>query len=83
MREIFDMVLARMGRSRYFISIPFALASPLARVLEFLPSPPLTIAQVDLLRGDSVPGTGTAGIEELGITPQALEDTISPLARAK
>jgi len=83
MREILDMVLARMGRSPYFISIPFALASPLARVLEFLPSPPLTVAQVDLLRGDSVPGTGTAGIEELGITPQALEDTISPLARAK
>ena len=83
MREILDMVLARMGRSPYFISIPFALASPLARVLEFLPSPPLTVAQVDLLRGDSVPGTGTAGIEELGITPQTLQDTISPLARAK
>jgi uncharacterized protein YbjT (DUF2867 family) len=83
MRKILDMVLARMGRSPYFISIPFALASPLARVLELLPTPPLTVAQVDLLRGDSVPGTGTADIEELGITPQTLQDTISPLARAK
>ena len=83
MREIIDMVLAHMGRSPYFISIPFALASSLARVLELLPGAPLTVAQVDLLRGDSVPGTGTAGIEELGITTQTLQDTISQLARAK
>jgi uncharacterized protein YbjT (DUF2867 family) len=83
MREILDMVLARMRRSPYFISIPFALAAPFARVLEFLPNPPLTVAQVDLLRGDGIPGTGTAGIEELGITPQTLQDTIAPLGRSK
>jgi uncharacterized protein YbjT (DUF2867 family) len=34
LREILDLVLARKGRSCRFISIPFALASPLARVLE-------------------------------------------------
>jgi uncharacterized protein YbjT (DUF2867 family) len=83
MREILDIVLAPIGRSPYFISVPFALASPLARVLEFLPGAPLTVAQVDLLRADNVRGTGTAGIEELGITPQTLPDTISKLARAK
>jgi uncharacterized protein YbjT (DUF2867 family) len=76
MRELLDMVLGHLGRSAYFISIPFALVSPLARVLELLPGAPLTVAQVDLLRGDNIRGTGTAGIEELGITPQTLQDTI-------
>jgi hypothetical protein len=81
LREILDLVLARKGRSCRFISIPFALASPLSRVLERFPGTPLTAAQVDLLRDDNVLGTGKLGFEELGITPQKLRDTISPLAR--
>jgi uncharacterized protein YbjT (DUF2867 family) len=82
-REILDLVLACKGRSRRFISIPFVLASPLARVLELLPGAPLTVAQVDFLRGDNVPGTGINGFKELGITPQKLRDTIALLARPK
>jgi uncharacterized protein YbjT (DUF2867 family) len=82
-REILDLVLASKGRSRRFISIPFALASPLARVLERLPGAPLTVAQVDLLKDDNVAGTGMLGFEELGIIPQNLRDTISHLASPK
>jgi uncharacterized protein YbjT (DUF2867 family) len=81
LREILDQVLARKGRSCRFISIPFALASPLSRVLERFPGTPLTAAQVDLLRDDNVLGTGKLGFEELGITPQKLRDTILHLAR--
>jgi uncharacterized protein YbjT (DUF2867 family) len=76
LREILDMVLASIGRSRRFISIPFALASPLARVLELFVNGPLTVAQVDLLRRDNVMGTVNPGFEALGITPQKLPDTI-------
>jgi uncharacterized protein YbjT (DUF2867 family) len=82
-RQILDLVLAREGRSRRFISIPFVLASPLARLLELLPGAPLTSAQVDLLRDDNILGTGMPGFEELAITPQKLRDTISHLARSK
>jgi uncharacterized protein YbjT (DUF2867 family) len=82
-RQILDLVFARKERSHRFISIPFALASPLARLLELLPGAPLTVAQVDLLRDDNVLGTGMLGLEELGITPQNLRDTISHLARPK
>jgi uncharacterized protein YbjT (DUF2867 family) len=78
--EIFDMVLAHMGRPHRFIHVPFALAFPLARVLELLPGAPLTVAQVDLLRGDNVIGPGATGLAELGITPQKLRDTICHLA---
>jgi uncharacterized protein YbjT (DUF2867 family) len=80
-RQILNLVLARKGRFRRFISIPFELASPLARVLERFPGAPLTVAQVDLLRGDNVMGAGMLGFEELSIIPQTLRDTISSLAR--
>jgi NADH dehydrogenase len=82
-RQILGLLLARKGLSRRFISIPFALASPLARVLERFPGAPLTVAQVDLLRNDNVLRTGTLGFEELGVTPQSLRDTISHMARPK
>ncbi len=82
-REILDMILVHMGHARRFVPIPFALANPLARVLELVPGAPLTVAQVDLLRGDNIRGTGTVGFEELGITAQKLRDTILQMARAK
>ena len=82
-RQILGLLLAHMGRSRRFISIPFVLASPIARLLELLPGAPLTVAQVDLLRDDNVLGTGAFGFEELGISPQNLRDTISHMARSK
>jgi uncharacterized protein YbjT (DUF2867 family) len=79
-RQIVGLILAQKGRSRRFISIPFALASPLARVLERFPGAPLTVAQVDLLRDDNILRTSTLGFENLGITPQNLRDTISRMA---
>jgi NADH dehydrogenase len=82
-RQILDLVLARKGRSRRFVSIPFSLAFPLARVLQHRSGAPLTVAQVDLLRDDNVVGKGVLGFEEFGIAPQSLRDTISHLARPK
>ncbi len=79
-REIFNMVLAHMGRPNHFIRIPLTLASALARVLELLPGAPLTVAQVDLLGSDNVMGDGATGFEELGITPQNLRDIIFHVA---
>jgi hypothetical protein len=35
------------------MSLPFTVAEILARLFEFLPSPPLTTGRVDLLRADS------------------------------
>jgi len=78
-REIFDLILARMERSRRFIYVPFTLAAPLARILESLPSAPLILAQVDLLRNDNVVGPGAAGFEQLSITPHNLRDMILAL----
>ena len=61
-RQILSLLLARKGRSPRFTSIPFTLASPLARVLERFPGAPLTVAQVDLLRDDNVLRMGNVGV---------------------
>jgi NADH dehydrogenase len=82
LREITEMVAARMGRRRAFIPVPFALAHSLARLFELLPAAPLTVAQVDLLLNDSLPASGMPGLRELGILPHRLEDALADLPAA-
>ena len=79
LREIVEMIAARMGRRCRLLSIPFGMAYPLARLSELLPAAPLTVAQVDLLRDDNLPGAGMPGLAELGITPRHLEDALAQL----
>jgi len=82
LREITEMVAARMGRRRAFISVTFGLAHSLARLFELLPAAPLTVAQVDLLLNDSLPASGMPGLQELGILPRRLEDALVDLPAA-
>ncbi|MBV8522353.1 MAG: complex I NDUFA9 subunit family protein [Acetobacteraceae bacterium] len=79
LRELIEMILAQMGRRRTFLAIPFGIARPLARVLEYLPRAPLTTAQVDLLMQDSVPARGASGAKELGMALHRLRDTVAAL----
>ena len=83
LREIFDMIVARMGRRRLFVPIPFALAEPLARLAEMLPEAPLSRAQVDLLKHDNLPSPHMAGVAELGLTPRSLKITLAELAEGQ
>jgi uncharacterized protein YbjT (DUF2867 family) len=82
LREITELVAARMGRRPAFIPIPFALAHSLAQLFELLPAAPLTVAQVDLLLDDKFPASGTPGLRELGIPPRRLEDALVDLPAA-
>ena len=79
LREIFEMILAHMGRRRLLLPIPFALADPLAHLLERLPHAPLTVAQVDLLTADNLPAPGSPGLAALGIVPRKVQDSIARL----
>jgi hypothetical protein len=58
------------------VTIPFAIAGILARLLEFLPSPPLTTSQVDLLKVDNVTSGALPGFRKLGIRPEAVEEVV-------
>jgi uncharacterized protein YbjT (DUF2867 family) len=53
-KELMQYVLATIERRRLLIPIPFALARLQAMVLQFLPKPPLTPDQVELLKSDNV-----------------------------
>jgi len=48
-------------------------------VAEFLPSPPITRNQVELMESDSVATPGAPGFEALQIVPKAIEDILPEL----
>ena len=47
-----------------------------AWLFEFLPNPPLTTGQVDLLKADNVASGTLPGLRELNIRPKAVEDVV-------
>ena len=77
MREVMEYVLATTERSRLLVPLPFALAKLQAWFLQFLPNPPLTPDQVELLRRDNVVSEEAIRehrtLQGLGITPAAYE----------
>lgn len=77
MREIMEYILAVTERSRLLVPLPFGLAKMQAWFLQFLPNPPLTPDQVELLRSDNVVSEdairGQRTLQGLGITPASYE----------
>ena len=80
-RELLEEVLTVVGRKRLLAPMPWWVAKIQGSLLGLLPNPPLTSAQVELLKSDNV--VSQAAIDEgrtlegLGVTPQAL-DAILP-----
>ena len=56
--------------------MPFAAAEIQARLFEFLPNPPLTTGQVDLLKTDNVASRILPGLKELKIQPKTVEEVV-------
>jgi uncharacterized protein YbjT (DUF2867 family) len=76
LRELVNMTLQLMGKRRLLVPIPFAVAEFQARLFEFLPNPPLTTGQVDLLKTDNVVSGALPDVQELGIQPKTVEEVI-------
>ncbi len=74
LRELVGIALHLIGRRRLLVPVPFAVAEVQARLLELLPSPPLTTGQVDLLKADNVASGALPGFRELDIQPKAVEE---------
>ena len=79
-KELMQFVLATIERRRLLIPIPFALAGLQASLLQWMPKPPLTPDQVELLRSDNVVSeqAGREGrtLAALGIDPLAMESVV-------
>jgi uncharacterized protein YbjT (DUF2867 family) len=72
-KEIMEFILATVERRRLLVPVPFALMKLQAAFLQFLPKPPLTPDQVELLKYDNVVSEAAHSegrtLEALGIVP--------------
>lgn len=75
--ELMRMMLQVIGRKRFLVPVPFAMARLLAFFLEMLPNPMLTRDQVTQLQRDNVVSADAERegrtLQGLGITPMAME----------
>jgi uncharacterized protein YbjT (DUF2867 family) len=79
-KELMEFVLATVGRRRLLLPIPFGAMKVQAAVLQFLPKPPITPDQVELLRHDNVVSDEAKrdgrALEGLGIIPESIEAVV-------
>jgi uncharacterized protein YbjT (DUF2867 family) len=80
-KQLMEYVLATVERRRLLVPLPFPIARLQAQVLQFLPKPPLTPDQVEMLKVDNVVSAEAERegrtIAAFGLTPAAME-TIVP-----
>ena len=76
-RELMEFVLATTHRRRLLISVPFEVMSLQAAFAQFLPKPPITPDQVEMLKRDNVVSDEARRegrtLEGLGIIPETIE----------
>ena len=75
-REIAALTLRVIGRNKPIIGVPAGLMKIAGWFAEFLPVPPLTHDQVDLLTSDNVVRGGAKTLADLGISPTAAESIL-------
>jgi len=79
-RELMQFVLATIERRRLLLPVPFGLMKAQATVLQFLPKPPITPDQVELLKRDNVVSAAAREqgrtLEALGIVPASIGSVV-------
>lgn len=74
--ELLRYLLATLHRRRLLLPVPKGVATFQARILERLPSPPLTRDQITMLQADNVVASGALTLADLGIEPTPLETVV-------
>ncbi len=72
-REIAALTLREIDRDKPIVGVPAGVMKIAGFFAEFLPVPPFTRDQVDLLTQDNVVRPGASGLASLGIEPTAAE----------
>jgi NADH dehydrogenase len=76
-KELMQFVLLTTQRRRLLVRAPFALMKLQATMLQFLPKPPITPDQVELLKRDNIVSEEARRdgrtLEGIGITPESIE----------
>ena len=75
-KDLLQTVSNRLGLRRGVVPVPFVIWQTLALFAEFLPQPPITRNQVDLMRIDNVASPACSGFAALGIEPHGMETVL-------
>jgi uncharacterized protein YbjT (DUF2867 family) len=79
-KELMEFILATIERHRLLVPVPFALMKLQAGLLQYLPNPPLTPDQVELLKVDNVVSEAARAqartLEALGVIPNSMASVV-------
>jgi NADH dehydrogenase len=79
-KELMTFMLATIGRRRLLVPVPFAAMKLQAAFLQYLPAPPLTPDQVEMLKPDNVVSAAAREqgrtLEGLGIIPNSIASVV-------
>jgi len=79
-KELMEFMLATIERRRLLVPVPFPLMKLQAAFLQFLPNPPLTPDQVEMLKADNVVSAAAhvqgRTLEGLGIIPNSMASVV-------
>lgn len=72
-KKLMVYLLQTIHRKRLLVPLPYWFAKIMGSVAQFLPTPPLTPDQVELLKADSVVSAQALQAHALGVEPKAME----------
>jgi NADH dehydrogenase len=75
-RALLRALALAAGTRPLLLPFPFALWRSIGYLAEFLPNPPITRNQVELMESDGVATPGASGFDALQIVPEAIEDML-------
>ena len=79
--DLLRRIAREAGLQPVLLPMPFGIWHALAQLAEWLPHPPVTRNQVELMRHDNVVSAQMPGFGELEISPQSVEHIIPALLR--
>jgi len=80
-QELVRTIASTAGLRPVLMRVPFAFWGALAGLAEFLPHPPLTRNQVELMQIDTTASENLPGFRELGISPRSLEEELKAMLK--
>lgn len=81
--SLLKTIAASMGRKPLLLPFPFMLWRVIAMASEFLPHPPITEGQVELMRIDNIAAPDAPGFDVLQIPPQAIEAALPQILQGE
>jgi NADH dehydrogenase len=82
-RELLQSIAREMGIRIQTVPMPFAAWQALAGIAEFVPGTPLTRNQIALMKHDNITSDHLPGLNELSVTPTAVEAIVLQIAGGK